>query len=224
MKRFFTIVLVICFIFTNTAAFASQNPVKFKAQMCESYNPEKYISDYITFRPLSDVEYGDIKIPMGTLIKAKITTSTKERRMHKSAYLIISFEQMGEDENVESMEEYQLDGVIRKYDKIDKKDAAITSAELTTTTAAAFIIPGIDIVYYFTKGFIQNEKAETRFKSGVHNAYDNSIMWFFLKGKPINLSENDLVSVLMCDKDIITVKPNKSVKIKKVGKGVKGNS
>ena len=61
--------------------------------------------------------------------------------------------------------------------------------------------PGVDIAYYFVKGAIQNEKADTRLKSGVHNAYDNSILWIFLKGKPIVFNKGAYVKLLMVKDD-----------------------
>ena len=214
MKKVFILLLCFLMIFNGSVSFASGEALKFKAEICCNFDPDYHISDYITIKPFYDIEYGNLKIPAGTILKAKVNTTTTERRFHKSAFLIVNFEEIKEGDCFKSITGYNIGGVIRKYEKIDKKDATITGAELTTTTVAAFIIPGIDILYYFTKGCIQNTKAETRFKSGVHNAYDNSIMWFFLKGKPIKLVEGDSVAVLMCDNDMITVKKNKSVKIK----------
>lgn len=91
--------------------------------------------------------------------------------------------------------------VARKYEAIDKKQAAKTAAELTTTTAAGFIIPGVDIAYYFTKGMIKKKEGKTRFKSGVSTAYENSIFWFWLKGKPLDLEENASISFKEIDRD-----------------------
>lgn len=119
------------------------------------------------------------------------------------------------DEYVD-MSERNIYLIARKYEKIDGKDAAKTGAKLTLSTAAGLIIPGIDIAYYFTKGVIQNTKADTRFKSGVHNAYDNSIMWFFLKGKSIALNEGDMITDLIyTDSGITTKSKNKKKNCRK---------
>ena len=216
MKKGFSIFLLFVLFLSNAVVFAAQEPIKFKAQICCDYDPDYYINNYIILRPLTDVEYENVKIPKGTLVKAKIDSVTMERRFHKSGFLVVDFVEIGDGERANSIEHLNIGGVARKYEQVDKKDATLTGAELTTTTVAAFVIPGIDILYYFTKGFIQNTKADTRFKSGVHNAYDNSIMWFFLKGKPIKLNCGDMLSVLMCENSMITIKKNKSVKIKKV--------
>ena len=91
--------------------------------------------------------------------------------------------------------------IAKKYEAVNKKDAAILTSELVLTQAASIvgscfiIFAPVDIVYFFTKGSITKEKDPNWFKSGVSCAYDNSICWFWLKGKPLDLKENDSVKL-----------------------------
>ena len=90
---------------------------------------------------------------------------------------------------------------------LNKKEAVILGIELTTLTAASFFAPGVDIGYFFIKGAILRKKHPNWFKAGVSNAYDNSICWFWLKGKPINLNVEDEIKV----KEIKTEKAEKLI-------------
>ena len=140
---------------------------------------------------------GKVIIPKGSTVYAKVIDSQGERRWHKSGFIICKLKgyttpnpQNTEDEDYTNIERKDIYMVARKYEAIDKKQAGKTAAEVTATTAAGIVIPGIDIAYYFTKGMIKKQDDLTRFKSGVHCAYENSIFWFWLKGKPIDLEEN----------------------------------
>jgi len=90
---------------------------------------------------------------------------------------------------------------VRKYENIDGKDAAILTTEIVVTQAAGIVgscfifFAPVDIAYFFTKGAIRREKHHNWFKAGVYDAYDNSIFWFGLKGKPIDLEAADKVKI-----------------------------
>ena len=55
---------------------------------------------------------------------------------------------------------------------------------------------------------INKQEGKSRFKSGVSNAYENSIFWFWLKGKPIDLEAD----VSICFKEITKEKAQKLTK------------
>jgi hypothetical protein len=91
--------------------------------------------------------------------------------------------------------------IVRKYEPVNKKEVVITSTEIVLAQAASFFAPGVDILYFFTKGAIQRKKHPNWFKAGVSNAYENSICWFWLKGKPIDLNAGDEVKIKSIDKE-----------------------
>ena len=195
MKKIITLFLAL--ILFTMPAFAVKG-VKFIVTSCSDFDPEHIINKYIEFKTTTTIEFDEnFTIPVDSTITVLFESSTKEKRFHKSGYFNCKLVKYTQDNKVIDARSKNMEIIGRRYDKIDKKEAAKTGAELATTTVAGFIIPGIDIAYYFVKGALQNEKAETRFKSGVHNAYDNSVFWIFQKGKPIKFEKGDTVTLLM---------------------------
>lgn len=212
MKNFKLLLLFLGIIFISALPVLAVDGVKFHSEMCSYYNPTTDINNVITFKPFSDINYNGVNIKKDSIVKAKVESSEDAKRFHKSGFIKIKFLEVNNNNCIDCLADKNLYGIARKYDKIDKKEAAKTGAELTTTTVAGFLLPGIDIAYYFVKGAIQNTKADTRFKSGVHNAYDNSIMWVFLKGKSIELTQGDMITIIMyVDEEF---DPNHKVKVK----------
>ena len=139
-------------------------------------------------------------IPQNAVVESKILQVQRERRWHKSGYILCKLQsyQLDEAEPVD-LSDKNLYFAVRKYQKIDSKEAAILTTEIVLTQAAGIVgscfifFAPVDIAYFFTKGAIKREKHHNWFKAGVHDAYDNSICWFWLKGKPIELEESESV-------------------------------
>ena len=100
-----------------------------------------------------------------------------------------------------NLEDKEIYLTARKFEPIDPKEAVIIGTELAAAFSASYFIPGIDIAYFFTKGAILRKKHPNWFRAGVSNVYDNSICWFWLKGKPVELAENADVSLKGIDKE-----------------------
>lgn len=195
--KFFKKLVFIFVMLVIASSVCAADIVKFKAEICNDFDPAEYLNSVIEIEPMFDVLYHELDIPADSRIKVKVIYSQDEKRFHKSGFFRFCIVGYNKGDSYIDCSDSNIVGIAKRYDQIDKKEAAKTGAELTTTTVAGFMLPGIDIAYYFIKGAIQNEKAETRFKSGVHNAYDNSIFWFFQKGKPINLKKGDWLSVIL---------------------------
>jgi len=150
----------------------------------------------------------DLSIPEGALVTLKIIKAQRELRWHKSGLILCKLKSYQPDLAQEPIDvsDKDLYLVARKYEKIDKKEATIIGIELVLAQGASFFAPGVDIAYFFTKGAIQRKKDPNWFKAGVHNAYDNSICWFWLKGKPFELTEGEMVQIK-------TIKPEKAEKL-----------
>ena len=121
-------------------------------------------------------------------VTADIIDTQRELRWHKSAYILCklkSYQQTEDSEKIDISNE-NIYMVAKKY---------ITGTEIVTTTAASFVIPGVDVVYFFTKGAIQREKNHNWFKAGVSNAYDNSIFGFVLKGQDIEIDPDGVLKL-----------------------------
>ena len=138
-----------------------------------------------------------IIIPQRSVVTLEVLQAQKERRWHKSGCIVCKLKNY-EDEltkEIIDLSDKDIYFVVRKYEPLDKKGASITATEIVLTQAASLFAPGVDILYFFTKGAIQRHKNPNWFKAGVYNAYDNSVCWFWLKGKPIDLKKNEQVYV-----------------------------
>ena len=189
MKKYFIKFIVVLLLFAPAIA---QEKVKTTGVIKQNNNlvqDNKRVSFQIS--KTLNLKSG-ITIPENSIITVEIINIQDNRRWHKSAFLVSKL--LGYIENPESaintLEDQNIYFVIRKYEALDKKEVAKTVAEVGATTAASFVVPGVDIAYYFTKGMIKKKEGVTRFKSGVSTAYENSIFWFWLKGKSLDLDEN----------------------------------
>ncbi len=181
MKKFLTIILIFMMLVLPASA---KGTVKAQARMTTGYSIEDDAQIEIKFMPGRQVNFGrGVVVKSKSVITAEVYQAQKERRWHKSGFVICKLMSYTEPDSEEEIDISNRDlyMVARKYEPIDPKEAAILSTELTTTTVASIFLPGVDIAYFFTKGAIQREKHSNWFKAGVSNAYDNSICWFWLK-------------------------------------------
>ncbi len=194
------ILLFLFFIFILTPANA-KNLVNSKAEVLAEFNIQDEGIKTIEFVPEENIRISKyVDIPPYAKIKAEIIQSQKERRWHKSGFIIcklIDFSLEGITVDISKYDSYL---VLRKYEPIDKKEAAIIATEIIIAQGASFFAPGVDVGYFFIKGAIQRKKNPNWFLAGVSNAYENSIFWFWLKGKPINLSLEDEIKLKYLDK------------------------
>ena len=202
--------LILCLVMMITVLPAcAKSTVRAQARMMTEYSIEDAQIE-IKFIPGREVDFGrGVKVHSKSVITAEVYQSQKERRWHKSGFVICKLlsytdPESGEEFDISNRDIYM---VARKYERIDPKEAAIIGTEITTTSVASIFLPGVDIAYFFTKGAIQREKHPNWFKAGVSNAYDNSICWFWLKGKPIELQSGD-------DIQLVSIKKTKARKIK----------
>ena len=190
------LVIILAFLFFTMPVY-SKNMVNMHAKITSDFSTEN-IPDVVQFKTIKKVKIlDDIVIPQRSVVTAEVYQTRKERRWHKSGFIICKVKNFVTDtsEIPVDLSDKDLYLVARKYEKVDKKEVAIISTEILLTQAASFFAPGVDILYFFTKGAIQRKKHPNWFRAGVSNAYDNSICWFWLKGKPIELSEGEEIKI-----------------------------
>ena len=207
IKKIINIIFVLLLFFSP--AFADDSG-KLKASMQTDFVLKEETDDVI-FITQEDLKVkDDLTIPKGAVIYAKNFQAQRALRWHKSGCIIckvIKYSPNEFDSETIDISDEELYLFAKKYEKIYKKDAAILATEIVLTQGASFFAPGADILYFFTKGAIQREKNPNWFKAGVHNAYENSICWFWLKGKTINLFQGD-------DIDLKAIKKEKAYELK----------
>ena len=205
LKKVIAIFLI--FVITCFPVLAADK-IKFYADMQTEFSDLLQPEEVEFLIPEDVIINEEITIPAGAAVKAGILQSQKERRWHKSGFFVcrlISYS-VDEEEPVD-LTEHEIHFVARKYEAINKKDASILGAEIILTQAASIVgscfifFAPVDIAYFFTKGAISKKKHPNWFRSGVMEAYDNSIFWFQLKGKPIELAEGDEIKLKSVTKE-----------------------
>lgn len=194
LKKIICIFLI--FLFSFSIADAKEK-IKLRADMQTDFILKEATKDVI-FKTQKEIKFNeDFSIPKNSTVYAQNIQAQRERRWHKSGYIILKVLKYTPDENSNPVDisDKEIYLVARKYEKIDKKEATILATELIVMQAASVFAPGVDILYFFTKGAIQRKKDPNWFKAGVSNAYENSICWFWLKGKPIDLVIGDEVNL-----------------------------
>ena len=144
-----------------------------------------------------------IEIPEGAKVTLEIVNARRELRWHVSGLILCKLKSytIQDSDDIVDLSDKEIYLVVRKYEVMNTKEASILATEIILTQAAGIVgscfifFAPVDIAYFFTKGAIKREKHPNWFRAGVMDAYDNSIFWFQLKGKPIELEENQTVSV-----------------------------
>lgn len=174
--------------------------------------------DYVYIKNSNEiVANNEIIIPKNSVLKLKTINARQERRWHKSGYILTKLESFTPEKSTLAYDISQenIFLAVKKYEPVNKKEVAILATEIIIFTGASFYAPGVDIAYFFVKGAILREKHKNWFKAGVSNAYDNSIFWFWLKGKPIKLEKNSQIKIKNVDANKIEQLANKIDKYNK---------
>jgi hypothetical protein len=201
LVRYFIIFFVI-FNFSFLPVFAEKG-VKSIVNIHQEFNLNN-ISDEVYFIVPKNIELNDNTIiPEGSILISETINAQSERRWHKSGYILCKLTGYlpSINESLVDLSDKNLYFIVRKYEPINKKEAAILATEIILTQGASFFAPGVDVLYFFTKGAILRKKHPHWFKAGVYNAYENSIFWFWLKGKPIDIDANQMVSIKQIEED-----------------------
>ena len=192
------LILSIVFVLTFSPVFA-EDRIKMLGDVDTSFTMHICdLPDEISFvaaktRTIPDI----VTIPQDSRVIVSIINAEVERRWHKSGIIVGKMKSYC-PEGVETpidISDKEIYVVIRRYEPINKKEAWIIGTEIVIMSGASFFAPGVDVGYFFLKGAILGNKHKNRFLSGVSNAYENSICWFWLKGKRIEFQPNDLASV-----------------------------
>src|SRR5574344_563197 len=203
MKKLLSIILI--FIITTmpvSAKSKAKESTKIKASMLQTLTIDTNTND-ISFKINEPLILNEVEIPSGSTVNIHIDKIQKEKHFHKNGYFIfhISSYTIENTDTTIDLSDKKLYFVARKYYKIKKGEATFTSAEFGATTAASWFVPGVDLVYYFIKGAIQNQKGYNRIESGVGCAYENFLpIWLFQKGRHLELNNGDNIVIIRATK------------------------
>lgn len=200
MKEAVIKLLTLFLVFTLSADLVfAKNNVKMITDANFNFTiKNKELPDELIFNTPEDINISDvIFIPKQALLTLEVIKAQRELRWHKGGLILCKLKSYTPEtsEDTVNLSDKDIYLIIRKYEKLNKKEAFILGTEIVVFQGASFFAPGVDIGYFFIKGAIQREKHPNWFKAGVHNAYDNSIFWFPQKGKPIELKVGDSVKI-----------------------------
>ena len=207
MKKLFLLFLI---LFLIVPAVSAKDKTKAVANIAMDFSKEN-IPDKISFYLTEDIEDDDgFIIPKNSYVTAKIIQVQKALRWHKSGFILSKIESFKPISSYDKIDVLNRDIYIvaKKYEKVYAKEATILGTEIVLSQGASFFAPGVDILYFFTKGAIKKRTHPHWFMAGVSYAYENSICWFWLKGKPIELDIDDAIQIKEVDE-------KKAVKISK---------
>ena len=171
----------------------AEKKIKFVANINNEVHADIFPEE-IQFIPVNSKNNKKLKIQGEEIINAQVLEVQAERRFHRHGFIVLNVDSVNllTDSKLDLTDEH-IFFKANKYEKIYPKIIVLRSIEFIATTAASFIIPGVDIVYYFIRGVIKGKPNTNRLKAGVSFAYDNSICWIWLKGRTIDLAENDSI-------------------------------
>lgn len=200
LKKTLVLFFIFCLVFSP--AFAKET-LKMYGNINQEFStqniPQEVVIGVAEDNTLPD---GSV-IPKDSKVTCEIMQVQRERRWHKSGYILCKLKSytVEDEEEPVDLSDKNIYLAVRKHEPIDSKEAAILTTEIIITQAAGIVgscfifFAPVDIAYFFTKGAILREKHHNWFKAGVHDAYDNSIFWFWLKGKPIELENSQAVKI-----------------------------
>ncbi len=194
MKRFFLIIFI---LFILTCPAFAKHQAEVVGDMTTNFSI-KNLPDEIHFQIEEDVMFDDgTVLPANSIVFAEVLNAQRQLKWHKSGIIlckITSYLSPSDNEEVDvSGKEIFL--AVKRYEKVYAKEATILGTEIILSQGASFFAPGVDLLYFFTKGAITRTTHPHWFMAGVSNAYENSICWFWLKGKDIDLHTDDKVEI-----------------------------
>lgn len=224
LRKIFLLVIIFSLFLSPVLA---KDTIKMLADMNSSFDFHlQEIPDEISFVAVKAQTIPNIvTIPEDSTVTLEVINAEKERRWHKSGFIIGRLKTYC-PKGVEIPVDVYDKGiylVVRKYEEINPKEAVFFTLEYIVMSGASFFVPGVDIGYYFLKGLIMGENDPNRFKSGVHNAYNNSICWLWLKGKSIELVPDELISVKSIN-EVKALKLSSKVDKRNLKRNIKSNN
>lgn len=195
-RKLVLLLLILCII--NLPVLA-KSKIKLIGNVKDGFSA-KYINlpDSISFKVAEAQTIPNfISIPEDSLITLKVIRVQRERRWHKSGFILCKLLSYTPEEQEVAIDvsDKNIYLTVRKYEAVDKKEATLVATELIIMQGASFFAPCSDLGYYFIKGAILRERDPNWFKAGVYTAYENSVCWFYLKGKPIELTYGEQVDI-----------------------------
>ncbi|MBQ6516975.1 hypothetical protein IJI31_07350 [bacterium] len=129
----------------------------------------------------------------GSVLKSEIVKKVDAQRGKRSGYIVIQPISMEYNGTETYFEGTDIEATVKGYSKKSWKDLGTKAGLSAGLAAGSRKIPGFSQVFYFSKGFLKPEEDQSRFKSGVTSAYENSPFAYINKGEEINIETGDML-------------------------------
>lgn len=186
MKKIFILLLSLFMTFTSCQA-----AVQMKVVAMEEFKTETP-SETIDVRVLNPYTLGEYNIGTNAVLHCQILSITDPKRGKRNAVFFVKPLSYTSDGVIT----YIKDDYYGKYSKfvLSKEEIkeippgkVISSAAITVGN---FFVKGLSTGVAFVQGFAKNEK-NNRFKSGVSNAYEKSILSYISEGHQLDIKVGD---------------------------------
>lgn len=187
MKKIF---ITLALMFLMSPAFAASKTVVQCLNSFSTNNPSAYFSAKV----LKEMEYKNgIYLKENSIIRAKVVKVVEAKRAKRDAYFVVkplsyTDPTVGKTYNIQNL---PVEAKVVGYKPFDAKE----TAKKAGIGVANFFVQGFSTVYHFGDGFIHPTSGKGRFKSGVQNAYDNSILSYIEEGNALKVNSGDSLAL-----------------------------
>lgn len=192
-KILLTLALLLCV----TPAFAANKAVVECLNSFSTDNPSATFKG----RVVEEVEFKNgVLFRKNAIVQGKVLQVVDAKRAKRDAYFIIKPTYYTDPrQNVTyKVKDEDWEAKVVGYKPFDAKD----TAKKASISVANFFVQGFSTVYHFGNGFIHPTADKGRFKSGVNEAYENSILSYIEEGKALQVRSGDLLALKFYQSDV----------------------
>lgn len=191
------ILLTLVLMFAMTPAFAGNKTVVECLNSFSSDNP----SAYFTGKVVKEVEFKNgVLLRENAIIKGKVLQVVDAKRAKRDAYFVIKPLTYTDPvaKKTYTVKDDDWEAKVVGYKPFDAKETAKSAG----ISVANFFMQGFSTVYHFGDGFIHPASGKGRFKSGVNNAYEHSILSYVEEGNALKVRKGDCLALKFYQADV----------------------
>ena len=188
--------LILCFssLFFNTA---EAKTYKIVAYSLDKISTIENMPQYITLKiPSQTIDGGKIHLENEAMLRVKITEINQAKRGKRDGYImtkLIAYSVPSQGNKAIDVSNQEIELKIKRYVETDYKGLAQTAA--TTVVSHVVGIPFLNQGVEAVKGAVKPIEGKSRAKSAGIKAYESSPLSYFNKGKELNVSIGEKLTV-----------------------------
>ena len=191
------ILLTLALLLFVTPAFAANKAVVQCINSFSTDNPSAVFEG----RVIEAVEFDNgVLLRKDAVIQGKVLQVVDAKRAKLDAYFIIKPTYYTDPKQNVTYKVHDADweSKVVGFKPFDAKETAKSAG----ISVANFFVQGFSTAYHFGNGFIHPTSGRGRFKSGVNEAYENSILSYIEEGKALQVRSGDLLALKFYQSDV----------------------